>query len=334
MVVLPAVENGVVEDAGGIPVENIRQEVEAFAVERGKKEDKQAERQSAGQDTPIRFPDTSEPLPHPFGDDQEITGDETSDYAQKQIDGEILQHEIGRHVEMERGGPSQEDDRSDRAGSGGDEDGNERLHRKVYHQHFQGEYQAGQGRAEDTRDRARRTAGDQKHQVAETHVEEAAHVRPDRRAGKHHGGFGAYRTAETDGDGTSHQRGIHLAAPDASPGAAERLQHAGHAMAYVVLGHIAHIQVRKGNARQRQEKVEIVFLFGRTKVYDELAEIKYHVLEQHGGQAAQQSHHDAEPYHQVAIGQMPAPPTGKTGAVQAVNVQSLLSEKPVHISFL
>ena len=138
---------------------------------------------------------------HPTHGPREVERHQAAEDAQEDDVGDAPQSERLVQMEAEHGFLP-----GDNVGQRGcrhrrDEQGQQRGHRQVYHEHLQREHQPRDGCLEDAGHSTRRAASHEEHQRAVLHLEDATQIGADGRAGKHDGCLRPHRTAEADGDG-------------------------------------------------------------------------------------------------------------------------------------
>ena len=199
------VKKRVVHHRFGIaPAEQRGNRAVAFAVERREKEDEQGERAATQSET---RPKSANPPEHLFESVHragEIEGNQSAEHTEENGRGYALHTECLVHAKSKHGlsaskGVSDAGSREARH-----EQGQERCHRQVEHQHFEGKHKSRYGCLEYARHRARRAAAYEEHEAFVVEVEGLADSRAYGRAREHDGRLGSDAAAETDGQGRRH----------------------------------------------------------------------------------------------------------------------------------
>ena len=138
------------------------------------------------------------------------------------------------------------------------QDGQQRCHRQVDHQHLEGEHQTGNRGLEDTGDGSGGTTAHQQHQLFTVEVELLSDVRADGRASQHDGRLGTHRTTEADGDGRRDDRRPAVMTFQPRPLARDGIENPGDTMRDIVFHHIAHEQRGEIDTDDGVDKVQPV----------------------------------------------------------------------------
>ena len=276
--------------------------VVAFAKERREEEDEQRQHRAADDELHHRLVlETGEDALAEAHRPDEIEADEAAEDAQQHTGGDALHGPRVVEVEGEEGRIAAEDVGETGGGDTAHQDGHQRGHRQVDHQHLEREHQSGDGGLENARDGTSGTAAHQEHQRATVLAEQLAQVRADGRAGEHDGRLGTHRAAKADGDGRCHHARPRVVGLQTRAVLRDGIEDAGDAVRDVVLHHIAHKKHGEQDAHHRIYQIEQVERGGveapGKSCHDDVDEPVEHV----GGHGREQTHYESQEEHKHAV---------------------------------
>ena len=169
----------------------------------------------------------------------EIEADEAAEDAEEDGSRHPLHLPWSVEGEMEERVAPHEDVGEAGGGDAGDEDGHERCHGEVDHEHLDGENQARHGRFEDAGDGGSRTTSHEHHHGLPPEPESLPEVASYGGASEDDGRLGSYTATETDGDGGGDDRAPAVVPPQPALFSADGIEDARDAVADVVFDDIA-----------------------------------------------------------------------------------------------
>ena len=215
--------------------------VVALAVERREEEDERAEQQAANEEADVGavLEAGKHVLAGIHGAD-EVEADQSARHAQEDAGRHAVHGPVAVKMEAEEHGIARKDVGEARGGDTRHEDGQERGHGEVNHQHLEREDESGNGGLEDAGDGSGGTAADEGHERLVVQTEHLAQVGADGRAGEHDGSLGTHGTAKADGDGRSNDAGPHVVGLQPRAVRRDGIEDARDAVRDIVLDNVAH----------------------------------------------------------------------------------------------
>ena len=195
---------------------------------------------------------------------------------------------------MEEGVAAHEDIGKAGGGDAGDEDGHERRHRQVDHEHLEGEHHARHGCLEDAGDGGGGTTAHQHHHRLTVELEHLSEVAAYRRTREDDRCLGSHTTAETDGDGGGDDRTPSVVAPQTALLAADGIEDAGDAVTDVVLDDILHEERCQVDADDGEDKVEPVEGLDVETGSEQPFYLADETVEDKGSKGGEKSHHECQ----------------------------------------
>ena len=198
----------------GLSVEQDDEAVPSLTIERREEEDERAEHQSAHDELAVGVSAHACELSlAPGHAAHEVEAHEASEHAEHHGGGYALhaprrveregEHRLVAHEQVARYV----------GGDGCYEDGHDRRHRHVDHEHLEREHHAGDGRLVDACHGGGRSASHEQHELSLVELEDLSEVAAYGRSREHDGCLGSHRSAEADGDGRRHDRRPAVVAP-------------------------------------------------------------------------------------------------------------------------
>ena len=233
------VKKRVVHHRFGIaPAEQRGNRAVAFAVERREEEDEQGQRTATQSEARPKSANPPEQLLKGVHRAGEIEGNQSAEHTEENgrwyaLHTECLVHAKSKHGLSTSKGVGDAGGREARH-----EQGQERCHRQVEHQHFKGKHKSRYGCFEYARYRTRRAAAYEEHEAFVVEVEGLADSRAYGRAREHDGRLGSDAAAETDGQGRRHDARPAVVSLNPTLSARDGIKNFRHAMANVVAHHI------------------------------------------------------------------------------------------------
>ena len=234
---------------------------------------------------------------HPFAgghQTDEVEADESAENAQQDGGGDTLPLPLGIEGEMEEGVAAHQDIGEAGGGDAGDEDGHERRHRQVDHEHLEGEHHACHGRLEDAGDGGGGAASHEHHHRLAVELEHLSEVAAYRRTREYDRCLGSHTAAETDGDGGGDDRAPCVVALQSALFAADGIENTGDAVADVVLDDVFHEERRQVDADDGEDEVEPVERLDVEAGGEQPFYLADETVENKGGKGGEKSHHECQ----------------------------------------
>ena len=243
----------------GLSVQQDVDAVVAFAIERGEKENQGAQHQSAQGELGVGL--VLEAFEHPLAGRHgayEVETHQPTDHAEQYAGGYSVDEPLFVECEMKQRVSAYEQVGEAGGRDTGDEDGQQRGHGQVDHEHLEGEHQSGDGSLEDAGNGCRGATSHEQHDRFAVHLERLCQVGANGRTREHDGSLGTHRTAETDGDGRSDDRRPAVVAWQSRALRRNGVKNAGDAVRDVVLHHVAHKERGEIDANDGIDQIEPV----------------------------------------------------------------------------
>ena len=211
-------------------------------------------------------------------------------------------------MEIEKGGVAYEDIGEAGCRDARYQNGQQRGHAQVDHEHLEREDQSCYRRLEDAGNGSGSPAAHQQHQVFLLQVEQLAEIAADGRSGKYYRCLGSYGTSESDGDGRRDDRRPAVVPFQMAVFRGNGVEHPGDAMRYVVLHHIFYEHRGNPDADDGEQEVEPVVAGDGESRREQYLYLPDNPMQEKGGDGGKEADEEREYERHLAIRYVLIPP--------------------------